>query len=254
MTDSHAHLSDSRYLDLPKIVKDFFDLGGKRIIDIGYNEESSKKAKDNSKEFKNVFFACGIHPSEASKSYDIGVIGRLLDDERCVALGEIGLDYHYDNFDKNKQFELFERQIILAHEKNKPIVIHSRDASLDMLQILKANSKYLDKGFLMHCYSETKEQAKNYLDLGAYFSFGGPITFKNSNRDEVVRYIPVSQIMAETDCPYLCPHPYRGRLNEPKMVKLVYEKLSEILGKSVLEIDEQIEKNVLAFFGKSVAI
>ncbi len=254
MTDSHAHLSDSRYLDLEKVVSDFFEAGGKRIIDVGYNEASSIKAKDNSYRFKNVFFACGIHPSEASKTYDIGVIDRLLDDNRCVALGEIGLDYHYENFEKNKQFDLFEQQIVLANKKNKPIVIHSRDASCDMLSILKSNAKYLNKGFLMHCYSESKEQAKNYLDLGAYFSFGGPITFKNSKKEDIIKFIPIDRIMAETDSPYLCPHPFRGSLNEPKMVKLVYQKLSEILGIQEACLVEQIEKNVLAFFGKSVAI
>ncbi len=248
--DSHCHLTDKRYCSQIEVVKRANDSGVKTLVDIGWDETSTLQAKDNSETFACVYFSAGIHPSESLKSCDNRPIEALLTHDKCVAVGEIGLDYHYEGFDKDRQKELFESQIYLADRYSLPIIIHSRDASKDMLDILNANKNRLTNGFLMHCYSESREQAKNYLDLGAYFAFGGVITFKNSKKDDIVRSIPIDRILAETDSPYMSPEPFRGSVNEPKNVVYVYKKLSELYGKTVEKTSETIKGNFLKFFKK----
>ena len=250
MIDSHAHLTDRRYEDVSQIISRYKEAGGEIIVDIGYDERTSKEACENSKRFESVFFTCGFHPSEEAKDNNLSVLNELAKDSKCVAIGEIGLDYHYDNVVIARQIELFEKQLFIAHEEKLPVVIHSRDASGDMLSTLKRNKNLLSNGFLMHCYSESLEQAKNYLELGAYFSFGGTITFKNAKKDQIVRSIPLDRLLAETDSPYLSPEPYRGRLNEPQRVKLVYEKLAEITGESYESLEEITRQNIKRLFKK----
>ncbi len=248
--DTHTHLSDPRYLNVAETLSAFKAFGGEFIIDVGFDKDSSLKAAELARREKDVYFAAGYHPSEEAKNNDYEVIEALLSEEKCVAVGEIGLDYHYAGYDKTRQRELFERQILLAHKKGLPFIVHSRDASADMLETLSANKKYLDKGFLMHCYSESKEQAMRYLDLGAYFAFGGAITFKNAKKDEIIKALPIDRIMAETDCPYMAPEPFRGTLNEPKNVLYVYRKLSEILDFDIEELSDIIRDNVKRLFTK----
>ncbi len=250
--DSHCHLTDGRYGDAAEVVKNAKDLGVNTLIDVGWDAETSKKAKSNAEKYNGVYFSAGIHPSESLKPFEnsFGFIEELLSHDKCVALGEVGLDYHYDGVDREKQKRLFESQIFIADRYNLPLIIHSRDASMDMLDILTANKNHLSNGVLMHCYSESKEQAKCYLDLGAYFAFGGVITFKNSKKDDIVRFIPKDRIMAETDSPYMAPEPLRGTLNEPCNVTLVYKKLSEIYGENVSETSERLKKNFARFFKK----
>ncbi|HBK02538.1 MAG TPA: hydrolase TatD [Clostridiales bacterium] len=248
--DTHTHLSDPRYLNVAETLSAFKAFGGEFIIDVGFDKDSSLKAAELARSFNDVYFAAGYHPSEEAKNNDYEVIDGLLSDEKCVAVGEIGLDYHYAGYDKARQRELFERQILLAHKNGLPFIVHSRDASADMLETLSDNKKYLGKGFLMHCYSESKEQAMRYLDLGAYFAFGGAITFKNAKKDEVIKALPIDRIMAETDCPYMAPEPFRGTLNEPKNVIYVYRKLSEILDFDIEELSDIIRDNVKRLFTK----
>ena len=248
--DSHAHLDDVKYGGIGAIMDNFKAAGGITLVDVGFDAESSIFAKKHADEF-GVWFAAGFHPQEADKNNDIGLIEPLLTDKRCVAVGEIGLDYHYEPFDKARQKALFEAQIVLADKYGLPIIIHSRDASADMLDILKCNKAHLTNGFLMHCYSESKEQAKNYLDLGAYFGFGGAITFKNAKKDEVIRSLPVGRILPETDCPYMSPVPKRGEKNEPAYVTFVYDKLAEILCVDRGELETVLKDNFLNFFKKA---
>lgn len=248
--DTHTHLSDPRYSNVSETLSAFKAFGGEFIIDVGFDKDSSLKAAELAKDFSDVYFAAGFHPSEEAKNNDYEAIEGLLDGEKCVAVGEIGLDYHYRGFDKTRQRELFERQILLAYKKDLPFIVHSRDASADMLETLSDNKNYLGKGFLMHCYSESKEQAMRYLDLGAYFAFGGAITFKNAKKDDVVKALPVDRIMAETDCPYMTPEPFRGEINEPKNVIYVYRKLSEILDFDIEELSDIIRGNVKRLFYK----
>ena len=252
MIDSHAHLTDRRYNDVAAIIERYLAAGGEILVDIGYDEATSKGARDNSKKFDCVYFTCGFHPSEEAKDNDLSVLRTLSRSEKCVAIGEIGLDYHYENVIKARQEDLFVRQLFIAHEEKLPVVIHSRDASGDMLRILKEHKDLLSDGFLMHCYSESAEQAKNYLDLGAYFAFGGTITFKNAKKEDVVRSIPLDRLLAETDSPYLAPEPKRGTLNEPENVRFVYKKLSVITGVSFEELERITRDNFLRLFKKIV--
>lgn len=248
--DTHSHLSSSRYENTGEIIDNFKAAGGGLLIDIGYDKETSLFASNLARQENICYFAAGFHPSEESKNNDYEVIEGLLQEPKCVAVGEIGLDYHYEGFEKKKQIELFERQIEMANKAKLPVVIHSRNASRDMLEVITSNKKYFNHGFLMHCYSESKEQAARYLDLGGYFAFGGAITFKNAKKDEIIRYIPTDRIMAETDCPYMTPEPFRGKRNEPAFVALVYKKLAEILNFTLDELETIVENNVRKYFYK----
>ena len=138
----------------------------------------------------------------------------------------------------------------IANAHHLPIVVHSRDCSADMLDFLRGNKNLLTDGFLMHCYSESREQAKNYIDLGAFFSFGGVITFKNAKKEDIISYIPKDRILAETDSPYLTPEPFRGQLNSPAKVRFVYKKLAEILGETYERVEEITRQNIRSLFKK----
>lgn len=248
--DTHAHLSSSRYSDKNELIDGFLAANGGLIVDIAYSGESSLEVVKNSVEHEIVYCAVGVHPDEAEKSFDDKLIRKLSCSPKCIAIGEIGLDYHYDGYDRRKQIELFERQMVLASEMKLPIIIHSRDASFDMIETLRTNKDYLSNGFLMHCYSESLEQAKNYLDLGGYFAFGGALTFKNSKRGEVLKRLPISRLLFETDCPYMAPVPFRGEQNRPEFVKLVYEFSANLLGLEKGALEEQIEQNFYRLFKK----
>lgn len=250
--DSHCHLTDKRYEDAEKIVRSAKEKGVKTLVDVGWSAESTSLACKNAEKFANVYFTAGIHPSESLRcgASSLSFIESFLKNEKCLAVGEIGLDYHYDDTDEKSQAELFESQIYLAHRNGLPIVVHSRDASKDVLDVLTCNKNYLQNGFLMHCYSESREQAKNYLDLGGYFAFGGVVTFKNAKKEEIVKSIPTDRILAETDAPYMTPEPFRGRTNYPEHVVLVYKKLAEIYGVEEEFFTETVKGNFTAFFKK----
>lgn len=249
--DSHCHLTSKNY-DTEAVVETAEDDGVKILVDVGWNYQSTADAVKNAEKFEGVWCACGIHPSESLIYTDDEIlkIEDLLKNEKCIAVGEIGLDYHYDGTDKPSERELFEKQIYLADKHNLPFIVHSRDASSDMLEILKANKNKLKNGFLMHCYSESAEQAKNYLDLGAYFAFGGVITFKNSKKDDIIRSIPIDRLLFETDAPYMAPEPLRGSVNQPKNVVLVYKKAAQILNLDEEVLKQTVFDNFVAFFKK----
>lgn len=250
--DSHCHLTDTRYENVQTIIDACNASDVKTLVDVGWNTESTIKAAKNAEKFACVYFSAGIHPSESLKTSDedIKVVESFLSSPKCVAAGEIGLDYHYDDTDKKSQQQLFEAQLYLADKYKLPVIIHSRDASSDMLDILSRNKNLLQNGFLMHCYSESKEQAKNYLDLGGYFAFGGVITFKNAKKDEIVKSVPKDRILAETDAPYMSPEPFRGRVNYPENVVLVYKKLAAIYGEDEESLTDIIYENFKRFLKK----
>ena len=250
--DSHCHLTDKRYTSVKDVVDTCRQNGTGILVDVGWNRENSFLARDNAQSFDGVYFAAGIHPSEANvvTQDDVGAIETLLSHPKCIALGEIGLDYHYDDCDRSRQIRLFEAQLDLLKKHDLPVIIHSRDASNDLYQVLKSNANLLKNGFLMHCYSESLEQAKRYLDLGGYFAFGGVITFKNSKKDDIVRAIPLDRLMAETDAPYMTPVPFRGQLNTPDKVMYVYDHLAKILSVEGDLLQDVIEKNFRTFFKK----
>lgn len=251
LIDSHAHLAD------PKIIENFTEYrdnyiknGIGLVLDIGCGVNSSKVVKENANKYSEVYYTVGCHPDEAGNvdNTAIQTLKELSYDDKCLAVGEIGLDYHYLNFDKEVQIKAFEMQLELAIELNKPVIVHSRDAWLDTLNILKAYATRLNKGFLMHCYSGSKETAKILLDMGAYFALGGVITFKNAKKDEIVKSIPMDRIFAETDCPFMAPTPHRGKVNQPAYVKLVYERMASIYGVELSNLESQIENNFKRLF------
>ena len=229
LIDTHAHLNDNRYSTekVEEIVSSLFLNNIEKVITIGYDTESSFKSVELSEKYDNVYAVVGIHPSNPEE--DTNFLEDLSKHKKVVAIGEIGLDYHYPNFNKELQIQTFIKQIKLAYKLKKPIVIHLRDAYEDMLNILKEYKDYLKYGAVVHCYSGSLEYAKELLKLGLYFSFTGVITFKNAKKSlEVIEFLPLDRIMIETDCPYLSPEPYRNVINEPKFVNLVFNKICEI--------------------------
>ncbi len=226
-----------------------------RIVCSGFDLQSSKIAKTLAERYEEVYFCAGFHPSELDKyrEGDLEELAALCKHAKCVALGEIGLDYHFeDNPSNERQKELFVRQLRLANELGLPVVLHSRDAAQDTLEILREHRALLRQSGLMHCYSYSAEMADDFLDLGLYFSFGGPCTFKNAKKVwQSVQRIPATRILSETDCPYLTPVPFRGEFpNEPKNVVYVVERLAELKGATVEEAAAQIEENTRKLFWK----
>ena len=253
MIDTHAHLTDERYGGGKNELARAFSAGVKNVIVVGYDLASSQRSLEFANSNDGVFCAAGVHPSDC-ETLDNGVIAALseiLKQEKCVALGEIGIDKHYGADDADVQKGAFEKQILLAERAGLPFIVHSREATKEVIDVLKANKSHLTNGFLMHCYSESKESAKIYLDLGAYFAFGGVITFKNAKKDEIIKSLPIDRIMFETDCPYMAPVPHRGETNEPAFVKYVYEKAAEIMGVSFEKLCEIAADNAQRLFKKA---
>lgn len=200
-----------------------------------------------------LYFAAGFHPSNLQdyQKGDEERLASLLQSPKGVAVGEIGLDYHYEDTDEAAQKRAFCAQLELAEALSLPVIIHSRDAAADTLQILKDNRAKLRAGGVMHCFSGSPETAKEYLKLGLYISFAGPVTFKNARRlDEVAKIVPPERILAETDSPYLAPEPFRGTLNTPKNVVQVYEKLAQLRGEEVFALAARIHENAKTLFYK----
>lgn len=254
MIDTHAHINyPERYGDEEALFADLSAAGMERLIDVGWNYDSSLYAARQAERCPFVYFAAGFHPSNLDDftEGDFERIAELLQSPKGVAVGEIGLDYHYENTDEEAQKRAFAAQMELAHACRLPFIVHSRDAAADTLSLLKQNKKFLEYGAVMHCFSGSPETAAEYLKLGLYISFAGPVTFKNARRlDEVAKIVPADRILAETDSPYLAPEPLRGTQNTPKNVKYVYEKLAHLRGVPLPLLEEQIRKNAYALFKK----
>lgn len=249
--DVHTHLADKKLIDNINAVRDnYLAQGVKLVIDSGCDIETTKVCYQNSLKYNEVYYTAGVHPGCADKFdlKDLSIIEDLAKADKCLGVGECGLDYHYEGYDKEKQFKVFESQIALANKLNKPLVIHARDACKDTVDILTANKNYLTNGFLMHCFSESIETAKILLDLGGYFSFGGVVTYKNAKRIDVVKQIPLNRLLIETDAPYLSPEPFRGKLNEPKNVAVTYKFIAENLGLDLQDFTIKIQDNFKKLF------
>lgn len=249
LIDSHAHLNDPRFAkDLPEVVSRAKQAGVDTIINVGYDLSSSLSAVKLAERYQGLWAVVGVHPHDA-KSWTTELrdsLKELAQHEKVLAIGETGLDYHYDNSPRDEQRYVFREQLKLAEELNLPVVIHSREATQDTLEILE---EYPNLSCLLHCYSGSLETAKIYEKMGHYVSFGGPITFRNAHKlRKVVAGIPLERIMLETDCPYLTPHPHRGKRNEPAHLVLVAEKLAEIHDCSLEDIVQQTVRNTREFF------
>lgn len=249
MIDSHCHLNDpDLLLDLEGVIARAREAGVEEIIVPGYDLESSIKALEISKSHEGIYALVGIHPHEAA-TYDEAMerkLESLLLEEKVVGLGEIGLDYFYDNSPRDVQREVFIRQLELAKKAGKPVAIHSRDAFLPTFEIIKEHGKGLSGVF--HCFSGSYESAMRIIkELGFSISLAGPVTFKKAREPiEVAARIPLSYLLIETDSPYLTPHPHRGKRNEPAYLPLIASRIQEARGEDVAEV---AARNTRRLFG-----
>lgn len=251
LIDVHAHLTDERFRDdLTSVIKNANESGVKTIVCSAFDLQSSFDALKISKSYENVYATVGIHPEnvdEKTFSSDIKKLLELAKERKVVAVGEIGLDYHYTSENKELQKQIFVEQLKLANQLSKLVVIHSRDAMGDTIEILKNNP--LKRESLLHCYSGSIESAKILMNLGFSFSFGGVVTFPNAkNVRDVVKFLPIERILLETDCPYLAPMPYRGKRNEPKNVVYVADMISKIKDMSFEEVLKKTTQNAKRLF------
>jgi len=223
--DTHCHLSIEDYDDIEQVILESRKEGVSPIIISGCTKSSIIESLSYGERFFDVFVTIGYHPSEASivDVQDLKNLEVQLKNPKVVGIGEIGLDYHYGKEDREEQIKLFEYQLSLAEKFNLPVVIHSRDATLDTIQILK---KYSVCG-VIHCFSGSLETAKEYIKMGFVLGIGGVVTFKNSKLGEIVSQIPLDKIVLETDSPYLTPAPYRGEKNSSKYIPFIASKISD---------------------------
>ncbi|MBR5535254.1 MAG: TatD family hydrolase [Clostridia bacterium] len=249
--DVHAHYDDGRFdEDRDIILSSMPENNVGHIINIGYNLKSSMDSIALAEKYPFMYAAVGFHPSDAHlmTDEDFDRIKEMAKHPKVVAIGEIGLDYYYGKETEEIQREAFARQIALAKEVNLPFQVHNRDSTRDCVEILKGSDMGERRG-MMHCFSESKETAKKILDLGMKISIGGVLTFKNNVKTvEVVKYVPLSDLMIETDCPYLAPVPYRGKRNSSLYIHAVAEKIAELKGMDVDEVIAVTEKNAKDFF------
>ena len=246
-TDTHCHLSKEDYDDLDAVIERAKENKVDRLIICGCDKKSIIESIDIANTYDNVYLEIGFHPSEANITTEEDI--KWLDDlitnnKKVVAVGEIGLDYHWDKDNKDKQKELFNRMIDLSIKHKLPVVIHSRDAFQDTYDILKERGVKGD----IHCFSGNLDNAKMFIDLGFVLGVGGVLTFKNTNLKETIKSIPLDKIILETDAPYLSPEPFRGKQNEPKNVYYVAETISNLTGKSLNDISSITEDNTNKLF------
>ena len=226
MVDTHCHIYESYYDNIDEIIQRSIDNGVDMLIVNGCNLESNMEVLNLVKKYDIVYGALGIQPEELDdfNEESLKFIVDHIDDDKIVAVGEIGLDFHYD-IDREKQIELFKKQLSIASEYNKPVIVHSRDCIQETYNILK---NYNLKGIL-HCYSGSVEMAREFNKIGFLLGIGGICTFKNARRlIDVIENVPLEYIVLETDSPYLTPEPYRGKKNEPSFIPLIAAKIAQI--------------------------
>lgn len=249
--DTHVHLNDDQYdEDLQEVIERAQDNGIEKMVVVGFDEKTIKRAMDLIDTYDFLYAAIGWHPVDAIDLTDdyLKWIEELAAHPKVVAIGEIGLDYHWDKSPKDIQKQVFRRQIQLAKKLKMPIIIHNREATEDVVQILKEEHAE-EVGGIMHCFSGSVETAEICLDMNFYISLGGPVTFKNAVKPkEVAKAVPLDRLLIETDCPYLAPHPYRGKRNEPAYVKLVAEQIAELREIELEELAEATTRNAKKLF------
>lgn len=255
LIDAHAHLSDERFKECAEeIASKTENSEPKIIVDTGADRATSEDCFLRAQKYKGIYCAVGVHPEYADKltDEDVDRFKEMWEDVKCAAIGEIGLDYHYENNpDRETQKRAMIRQMRLAYEIGAPVVLHIRDAHGDAVKLLNENKELIKNGLLVHCYSGSKELVKEYAKLGAYFSYGGAVTFANAkDKPDIVRATPIDRIILETDCPYMSPEPMRGKRNEPSFIRFTARKIGEIIGKTEKETEDIIQANTLRLFKK----
>ena len=253
--DSHSHLNDEKFdEDREEQIKKIRESGVSNFITAGYSVESSKKALEIAKKYDFIYTTAGVSPNDIPQTEEelwkqLADIEKIVEKnkEKICAIGEIGLDYYWNTDNKELQKKAFIEQIKIANKYNLPIVIHTREAVMDTLQILKENK--VTKTGVFHCCPQNRELIKEGLKLGFYISFAGPITFKNSkNAEEMINLVPNDRILIETDSPYLAPEPVRGTRNTPANVKYIAQKIADVKGLTLEEVEKitfENTKNIL---------
>ena len=243
---THCHLSKEDYDDIDLVIKENRENNIFKIIISGCSRDSIFESIELSKRYEEVYLTLGYHPSEVEtvNDEDLLELENLLKLDKVVGLGEIGLDYYYGKDNKKEQIELFRKQLVIAEKLDIPVVIHSRDAVEDTINILKE----FDLTGVIHCFSGSVETAKIYTSMGYMLGIGGVVTFKNSNLYKVVEEVGIKNIVLETDSPYLAPTPFRGQKNSSKYIPLIAEKISDILEISLEEVGNETTKNACSMF------
>ena len=243
--DSHSHYDDKSFENhLPCLLQQQKDSGVYAVLSCAVDKKSAVDNFKLSERYDFLYFAAGIHPQNITDE-DISFIYKYAQNKKCVAVGEIGLDYYYEPFDKIKQISVFEKQILLAKELDLPIIVHDRDAHSDTLQLLK---KHKPKG-VVHCFSGSAEMAKEIIEIGMYIGIGGVVTFKNAKKlPDVVKIIPDDRILIETDCPYLAPEPFRGKLCHSGLIPFTADKIAELRNSNRTEVLKLTCENAKTLF------
>jgi len=249
LTDTHAHLDFPQFDgDREEVIERALAAGVRRIINVGADLASSRRAVALAEAHPPIYAAVGVHPHDAKTLTDeaLAELLGLARHPKVVAIGEIGLDFYRDLSPREAQRQAFERQLALARELGLPVIVHDRNAHAEVMDVLRRRGL---RGVL-HCFSGDPEMARQAIEMGFYISVAGPATFKNAKRlPEIVRQLPLERLLIETDCPYLAPHPHRGRRNEPAYVRLVAEAVADIKGLPLEEVARVTTANARALFG-----
>lgn len=249
--ETHAHYDDKAYEeDIDEVLGEIDAAGIKRIVNVAASMRSCKTTLELTKKYPQIYGAIGVHPSDTGEltDEDMILLKEYCNNDKILAVGEIGLDYYWDEPDREIQKKWFIKQLQLAREVKLPVIIHSRDAAADTLDIMK-NQKAEEIGGVIHCFSYGIEMAREYLNMGFYLGVGGVVTFKNGKKlKEVVEYAPIDRIVTETDSPYLSPVPYRGKRNSSANIPLIIDEIARIKGLSVEEVEKITWQNALKLY------
>lgn len=246
LIDTHTHIDMENFADrFDEVMQTAKDYGVEKVVIPGVEPSGFDRIIKLCEEYPDVYGAVGVHPEELN-SYNEEAenkIKELLKHKKIIAVGEIGLDYYWDKSQVKKQKEIFERQILIAKQAQKPILVHDREAHLDSFEILKKTNA-AETGVVMHCFSGSPEFAQQCINEGFYIAIGGVVTFKNAKKvKEVAKTVPLDKLLLETDAPYMTPVPFRGKENQPAYVKFVAEEIAKLRGVSFEEIAEATTTN-----------
>ncbi len=249
LVDTHVHLNSKKFdHNLDEVIKRALDNKVDTMIVVGFDKETNKRAIELAEKYPFIYATVGFHPTDAKKikPTDYDLLVKQLNHKKVVGVGECGLDFYWDKDFIDEQIEVFKKQIELSIQFDKPLIIHMRDASEATYNVL---SEYRNLKGIMHCYSGSPEMATNFLNLGLHISLGGPVTFKNAQIPKrVAEMVPFDRLLVETDAPYLSPHPFRGKTNEPARVKLVAEEIARLRNLPFSEVAKQTSKNAYKLF------
>ncbi|UTE72931.1 TatD family hydrolase [Rossellomorea marisflavi] len=249
--DTHVHLNAEQFdEDVEEVIARAKEAGVENMVVVGFDRPTIERAMELVETYDFLYASVGWHPVDAidMNDEDLDWIEEWTKHPKVVALGEMGLDYHWDKSPEDVQKDVFRRQIRLAKKVKLPIIIHNREATQDIVDILKEEGAS-EVGGIMHCFSGSPEVAKECVDMNFYISLGGPVTFKNARKPkEVAKEIPLEKLLVETDCPYLAPHPNRGKRNEPAYVRLVAEQIAELKEISIEEVEAATTRNAKKLF------